>query len=147
MVYYCTQKVPFVRGGQTCARLVSKICGEVFGKTPKINNELVNRTNVTTTVANARKKVVQAILSGTNEIQLGLTGYGPDVSIFRSLLRRPRLYREEEGRSRIVLDEHVDGAFAGVIRFIQDTVQRENQGPCRLQTCSLIYRNRNTACV
>lgn len=129
VVYYCTQKVPFVRGRTDMSRLVSKICGEVFGKTPKINNELVNRTNVTTTVANARKKVVQAILSGTNEIQLGLTGYGPAVSIFRSLLRRPRLYREEEGRSRIVLDEHVDGAFAGVIRFIQDTVQKRESRP------------------
>lgn len=111
------------------SRLISGLCKKVFRRAPKINNELINRTNVTRTVMNARKKVVKAILSEVNEPQLGLKGYGPDVSIFRSLIRRPRIYREAEGRVELVLDRAVEPEFLEVIMHIQDSVTTADMEP------------------
>jgi hypothetical protein len=128
-VFHSGKAVRPPRSRAELSRLVSQICLQVFGETPRINNELLNRTNVTKTVANARKKVVHAVLSGVDEPQLGLRGFGPDVFIFRSMLRRPRIYREVGERAEIALDERVDKRFRGVIELIQATVRRAESHP------------------
>lgn len=129
VVFYKGARLRAPRSHYDLSRLVSDICEISFSKTPKINNELINRTNVTRTVANARKKVVRALLSDVRKPQLGLTGYGPDVSIFRSLLRRPRIYREEGKRVEIVLDEQVEREFRTVIELIKEKLMDTKSQP------------------
>lgn len=73
------------------SRKVSEICNEVFRSTPIINNEMINKNSVSKTIANARKKLVNGLFNRIDEEQLGLTGYGPDVSIFRSIIGRNNL--------------------------------------------------------
>jgi hypothetical protein len=79
------------------SKFVSKICYSVFSKTPKINNELINKNNISANIKSARKKVIKALYSNNNKPYLGLKGYGPDVSIFRSVIKRTGIYRYEKG--------------------------------------------------
>lgn len=84
-------------------RLVSEICQTVFPATPRFNNELINRSQPSAVIVNARKKLVRAILEDSGHPNLGLTGFGPDVSMFRAVLLRLGLYQKmEAGRYRIV---------------------------------------------
>ena len=39
------------------SQLVSRICSIVFNETPRLNNELINRTNVSNTIANAGRRL------------------------------------------------------------------------------------------
>ena len=65
---------------------LSKICDEVYHKTPFIRNELINRRKISGAVTTARKKLIQAMLENGDRENLGITGYPAEMSIYRSLL-------------------------------------------------------------
>ena len=54
--------------------LMSVICDEVYSLTPVINNEAMNRNEITATANNSRNKIVAALLRNELEPNLGLTG-------------------------------------------------------------------------
>ena len=76
--------------------LMSEICDEVFALTPVINNESVNKNEITSAAANSRNKIISALLRSELEPKLGLNGTGQDVSIMRSTLLRTGIWRESE---------------------------------------------------
>ena len=76
---------------------LSKICDEVYDKTPVIQNELINRRKISGTITTARKKLIQAMLERNTQRDLGITGYPPEMSIYRSLLWSTGIHREVEG--------------------------------------------------
>ena len=125
------------------SQLVSRICSIVFNETPRLNNELINRTNVSNTIVNARKKVMRALLSDTIETNLGLKGYGPDVSIFRSLVRRTGIYRAVNKGAECAIDEEVSPRFRRVIELIQDAFEA-GSGTVSLMKLSILYVNHRT---
>ena len=75
--------------------LMSSICDTVFGRTPVVNNEAVNKDEITTIAANSRNKIVAALLRNELEPGLGLSGSGQEVSIMRSTLVRTGIWKEE----------------------------------------------------
>lgn len=66
--------------------LLSDICDAVFPNTPQINNEAINKQEITTVASNSRNKIVIGLLRNELEENLGLTGSGQEVSILRSTL-------------------------------------------------------------
>jgi len=129
IIFHCGTEHKNIRSRAELSRLVSMVCLNVFDETPKVNNELINRANVSKTVINARKKVIEALLSEVEEPQLGLTGYGPDVSIFRSMLQRPEIYRETGDSDLIVIDDRVEKEFLGVIEHIRSYLLASDSQP------------------
>jgi hypothetical protein len=87
------------------SRLLSKLCIQWFPQTPRLNNELLNRQDPTRQQVNAAAKVVDALLNHQNygemgegrlPLDLGLTGYGPDYLIMRTLLVQSGLLQSVE---------------------------------------------------
>lgn len=76
---------------------LSKICDEVYHKTPFIRNELINRRKISGAVTTARKKLIQAMLENGDQENLGITGYPAEMSIYRSLLSDTGIHREISG--------------------------------------------------
>ena len=76
---------------------LSEICDEVYDETPIIRNELINRRKISATVATARKKLIQAMLEKGAQEKLDITGYPPEMSIYRSLLWDTGIHREVSG--------------------------------------------------
>jgi len=70
---------------------VSVICSNVFCKTPHLNNELIVKDNITAPQKSARKKIVNKILFSNLPKRLGITGYGPDFLMFRTLFIKTNL--------------------------------------------------------
>ena len=66
-------------------------------KTPIIQNELINRRKISGAVTTARKKLIQAMLENGDQENLGITGYPPEMSIYRSLLWNTGIHREVSG--------------------------------------------------
>lgn len=66
--------------------LLSDISYELYPNTPVINNEAINKNNITTMARNSRDKVIAALLRNDLEENLGLSGSGQEVSIMRSTL-------------------------------------------------------------
>jgi hypothetical protein len=76
---------------------LSDICDRVYHRSPIIWNELINRRDLTSQGAKARRELIQAMLEHQNEEKLGLEGYGPEVSMYYSLLERTGIHRQEDG--------------------------------------------------
>lgn len=67
-------------------RLVSEICERVYNQTPVFNNEMINKHEITTPILKARKKIIEGLLEPVFKQNLGISGNGPEMAIFRSLL-------------------------------------------------------------
>ena len=76
---------------------LSKICDEVYDKTPIIRNELINRRKTSSAATTARRKLIQAMVENGNRKNLGIIGYPAEMSIYRSLLWNTGIHSEVAG--------------------------------------------------
>ena len=79
---------------------LSEICDRVYSKTPILWNELINRRELTSQGAKARRELIEAILERPTVERLGLEGYGPEVSIYYSVLSEPGIHGASKSRKR-----------------------------------------------
>ena len=75
---------------------LSEICDKVYHRSPIIWNELINRRDLTSQGAKARRELIQAMLEHQNEERLGLEGYGPEVCMYYSLLEETGIHDKED---------------------------------------------------
>ena len=61
--------------------------------TPTIGNEVLNRTQLTSQGAKARRLLIGAMLERERDSALGLEGYGPEVAMYRAFLQRTGVHR------------------------------------------------------
>ena len=80
------QEIKKVKRKSSVSQLLSDICERVFVYTPRINNELINKNNITAPLFNARNKVLNALLQNEIKPNLGLTGSGPEINVMRATL-------------------------------------------------------------
>lgn len=101
--YIFEGKVCSIRRKAALTELMADICDNVYSLTPVINNEAVNRDDITSIASNSRSKIVAALLRNQLEPGLGLTGTGQEVSIMRSTLVRTEILSEDNGMPTINL--------------------------------------------
>ena len=109
--------------------LLSDICDELYPLTPVINNEAINRNEITSIANNSRNKIVSGLLRNELEKNLGLTGQ--EVSIMRNTLIRTGILVEENDILRIDLhpqDELIENMLNCIVNFILDIRIKGKQG-------------------
>lgn len=75
-------------------RWLSTCCDEVYHSGPRLWSELLNRRELTTQGAKARRELISAMLIDGDRPDLGLSGYGPEVSMAKSVLDESGLHQE-----------------------------------------------------
>ena len=76
---------------------LSTICDAVYHATPILRNELINRRQISSQAAAARKKLIGAMLNSQQQEKLGINGYPPEMSIYLSLLFDTGIHRHVSG--------------------------------------------------
>lgn len=107
--------------------LISDICDEVFSHTPIINNEAINKDDITSIAYNSRSKIISGLLRNELEKGLGLIGSGQEVSIMRSTLIRTGILVEESGIVKINLspsDAYLRNMLTTIVEFIYEAHQK-----------------------
>ncbi|MDD4508175.1 MAG: hypothetical protein PHN26_04480, partial [Eubacteriaceae bacterium] len=105
--------------------LMSKICIEMYPNYPIVTNELINKTELSTSVINARDKIINALLSKKLEDRLGLEGYGPDVTIMRSTLVNTNIIKNIDNEPYI--SEHISEKWDYCFKVIEDFFLHSNK--------------------
>ena len=77
-------------------RSLSTVMSAIYPLTPKINNEVIVRKKPTSSMVNARKKLLMAILERSGQEDLGLEGFSPDVSLYRTILLNTGIYKKTD---------------------------------------------------
>lgn len=111
--------------------LLSIICDKLYGLTPVINNEVINKEEPTTVATNSRNKLIAGLLRTELEPNLGLTGTGQDVSIMRSTVLNNGIVYECNGVVKINLKPD-DELLAGMLSIIESFIvnARKRNGAC-----------------
>ena len=120
-VYIHTGNVVDIRRKAALTELMSRICDNEYSMTPVINNEAVNRNDITNIAANSRNKIIAGLLRNELEAGLGLSGTGQEVSIMRSTLIRTGILGENNGIAS--LNMHTgDNRLDNLLRTIEDYI-------------------------
>lgn len=123
-VYYRAQERHIVRKAHL-PHLLSEITAQIYYRTPKIVNELINRNELTSTVKNARNKILSALLGERLKKDLGLQGNGPELNIMRSMLLIPGiLINNEEPQLEYNCN---DERFRDVLQVIRNHILNSSQ--------------------
>lgn len=127
--FYTGQEVSVSRKA-SLTELMSQICDQIYSCTPVINNEALNRNEITSIANNSRNKIVAALLRNELEPNLGLTGSGQEVSIMRSTLIRTGVWEENDGLPRINLKPDKTAHMADMLGVIESFIieSRDSQG-------------------
>ena len=75
--------------------LLSDICDDLYPAAPQIRNELLNRRELTSQGAAARRNLIESILARAEQPLLGIQGFPPERSMYESLLRVHGMHRQE----------------------------------------------------
>ena len=95
--WYHNGQLQQIASRRTLNEYLSKICGSVYSKTPILRNELINRRQISSQAASARRKLIAAMLDYQQQEKLGINGYPPEMSIYLSLLFDTGIHRRVSG--------------------------------------------------
>ena len=73
--------------------LLSEICDALYPASPRVWNELLNRRELTSQGAAARRTLIEGILTRADRPLLGIQGFPPERSMYESLIRRGEMHR------------------------------------------------------
>lgn len=131
--YICEGELLEIYRKSALTEQMSKICDKIYSFTPAINNESVNRDEITSVALTSRNKIISALLRSDLEINLGFSGTGQEVSIMRSTLFRTGVLEDRNGVLEINLrpqNEQMQYMLGVIERFILDA---RGNGPVSFQ--------------
>ena len=67
-----------------------------YSSTPTVRNEMLNRTDLTSQGAKARRLLLEAMIEHGSDSDLGLEGYGPEMAIYRAFLEHTGLHSDDK---------------------------------------------------
>ncbi len=75
--------------------VLSELCDRTYPISLRLDNELINRRELTSQGAKARRELIEAMLKSAHLEKLGLEGYGPEVAMYYSVLEATGIHRQE----------------------------------------------------
>lgn len=122
--YFHNAKQSIFKRKAQLSGLLSEICKHVFYRTPIINNESINKNELTTNTINSRTKILTGLLANEFSPNIGLTGTGQDVSIMRSTLVQTGVLERADTDPKIQLhpaNRHMEDVLHEISVFFTET--------------------------
>ena len=109
---------------------LSEAADLAYPSTPMVRNEMLNRTELTSQGAKARRMLLEAMIERGPEPDLGFEGYGPEVAMYRAFLEATGLHRPEPGSETRVFREPHNKSLKRAWKLIRREFNRARK--CRL---------------
>ena len=78
---------------------VSNACDVAYHYSPEVRNEMINRNKLTGQGANARNRIMDAIIHGQGKPRLGIKGWSAERAVYEAVLRAHLMHSDENGLS------------------------------------------------
>ena len=90
---------------------LSEAADLAYPSTPMVGNEMLNRTDLTSQGAKARRLLLNAMIERAPDPNLGLGGYGPEVAMYRAFLERTELHAPSVQDDAMVFQKPTDSSL------------------------------------
>ena len=110
-------------GGRGSAAL-SDAADIAYPDTPRVRNEMLNRSELTSQGAKARGLVLAAMIERGTEPGLGMQGHGPEVAMYRAFLERTRLHGPDNRNDSMAFQKPADDSLKPVWKMLQQEFKR-----------------------
>jgi hypothetical protein len=120
---------------------LSKVCEEVYLKTPYCPNEMLNKTNYSSAISTARKKLVSMLIENSHLENLGFEDdkFPPEKTIYLTLLRETGIHRETSLGWR--LEEPTEKSYKPLWDLCSDFLDSTQRGKRNLgELIDLLYQ-------
>lgn len=77
-------------------KLLSRVCDDVYLKTPIIRNELFNRQKLSSAISLARVNLLDAMLNHSDKENFDIESFPPEKTIYFTLFRDSGIHRQDE---------------------------------------------------
>ena len=103
---------------------LSEAADLAYPSTPTIGNEMLNRTDLTSQGAKARRLLLEAMIERGSEANLGLDGYGPEVAMYRAFLARTGLHGRDSSNETRVFRAPTDASLFPAWKALENECER-----------------------
>jgi hypothetical protein len=119
-----------IAGGRDLLEELSRICDHVYPKAPRVQNELVNRRELSSAAAAARMRLIERMFDHAGEPSLGMDSAKkpPEMSMYLSVLQNTGLHQQMGDTWRIDVPNPTLDKKCGVnpsLERIKEIVQQE----------------------
>jgi hypothetical protein len=104
--------------GSKLSPVASAIADELFGGSPPVWSELVNRDSVSSNSVKARRDLLHAMINAEGQEALGFEGYPAERGLYETLLKRTELHRQDSSGAWRCMPP--DDQFASGFRALWD---------------------------
>ena len=103
---------------------ISSAADRAYPNTPLVRNEMLNRTDVTSQGAKARRLLLEAMIEHEGEPTLALEGYGPEVAMYRAFLERTGIHGRDKRNETMVFRAPSDPTLEKAWGIVEDEFKR-----------------------
>ena len=103
---------------------LSEAADLAYPSTPRVRNEMLNRTELTSQGAKARRVLLKAMIEHGAEPGLGLGGYGPEVAMYRAFLKRTELHGHDDRNDAMVFRNPTDPSLQPAWAVVEGEFKR-----------------------
>lgn len=95
------------------AALLSDVFDQAYSQAPKIHNEILNRTQLSSAGAAARRELITAMIERGTQQRFGFAGHPPEVAMYRSFFEAHDLCVDDDGALRLKAPSDQTGGSLG----------------------------------
>ena len=81
------------------SQAVSTACDAAYNSSPEIRNEMINRNKLTGQGANARNRIMDAIINGRGKPRLGIEGWSAERAVYEAIIGVHQMHSDKNGLS------------------------------------------------
>ncbi|MBO7494836.1 MAG: hypothetical protein J6T87_11930 [Bacteroidales bacterium] len=109
-------------------KLLSKVCDDIYCKSPVMHNELFNRHKLSGAISTARKNYLNALVEHSSEEDLGFEKdkFPPEKTIYYSLLKNTGLHTGS-GFADVPSHDGIMSLWDASMRFLKSTVGKQRK--------------------
>lgn len=110
---------------RTLVRFLSDVCDRAYPRAPRIHNELLNRSRLSSAAAAARRNLLEALVERHDRARLGIEKTPPELSMYLSVFEG-EIHHESDGGWELSIREEGDG-IAGVLLEIERFLSQRDE--------------------
>ncbi|HEY1757084.1 MAG TPA: hypothetical protein VGG72_17045 [Bryobacteraceae bacterium] len=134
-----------IRNGRHLLETLSDIFDETYSLAPRIQNELVNRRNLSSAAAAARMRLIERMFTSPDAALLGMdpAKKPPEMSMYLSVLKRTTMHRQN-GESWRIAEPHHRSDLCNVLpslKHMVDLVRAKQDSRVNIATLFAELRN------